>query len=434
MSKFDLEQIFSDYQAYLKEIKEYRIKAQDRIDNGLEFSQYDINQLEMAFSKEFRRLKNEKRYAETFVYLADCSSPRSQTLTNWERKIHLNIPVLNINLMNLIKDDLIKALNFLSGDYWELDFRTRELNDTEKYQITKSAQLKFSGQFDCISMLSGGLDSCIGAIDLLEDHKTPLFVGCHGRGASVKPYQDDIFSLIKNKYNISAYSFKQFSLERRANGVNGELTTRSRSLYFFMHGIAMADIYNVKKVIVPENGVISLNIPLTYSRLGSSSTRTTHPYYMFLLNTILKKLGKPICIINPYQFKTKGEMMLECKNRDFLKDIASKTMSCAHPSDRYSGEECKKDSHCGYCVPCTIRRAAFKKSNIIDCSLYRDRELEIARQNFKSFEIGILSKDKIGVFDILQAGPIPDVENYSKYLDLYFRGVQEIKDYFSEDE
>ena len=67
MSKFDLEQIFLDYQAYFKEIKEYRIKAQYRIDNGLEFSQYDINHLEMTFSKEFRRLKNEKRYAETLI-------------------------------------------------------------------------------------------------------------------------------------------------------------------------------------------------------------------------------------------------------------------------------------------------------------------------------------------------------------------------------
>lgn len=373
-------------------------------------------------------------YISSFIYLADCTSPRSQTITNWERHIKLNIPVLNIELMNSIKTDLIAALNFLSGDYWEIDFRSRDFEEIEKYQRTKIQQLKIPEQFDCVSMLSGGLDSCIGAIDLLEENKKPLFVGCHGRGASVKPYQNKIFASIKNKYNVSKNQFKQFSLERNADGKVGELTTRSRSFQFFMHGVAMADVYHVKQLIIPENGLISLNVPLTWSRLGSSSTRTTHPYYMSLLNTILKKLGSSIHLTNPYQFKTKGEMMEECKNQELLNEIASLTMSCSHPSDRYSGETCIKDSHCGYCVPCIIRRAAFKKSKIIDKSIYRDPESEVSRQNFRSFEIGVLSKSTIGIFDILKSGPIPDTENYSKYLDLYSRGIKEIKDYFSNDD
>lgn len=196
----------------------------------------------------------------------------------------------------------------------------------------------------------------------------------------------------------------------------------------------MADIYNTSELIIPENGVISLNIPLTWSRIGSSSTRTTHPYYMSLLNIILKKLGSAIHLINPYQFKTKGEMMRECKNQKVLKELAPFTMSCSHPSDRYSGENSIKDSHCGYCVPCTIRRVAFKKAGISDNSIYRDPEKEIARQNFRSFEIGILSTQQTGVFDVLRAGPIPDSDNYDEYLNLYSRGIEEIKDYFSNDD
>ena len=155
---------------------------------------------------------------------------------------------------------------------------------------------------------------------------------------------------------------------------------------------------------------------------------------MALLNSILLKVGSTIRLMNPYQFKTKGEMMKECKNQELLSSVASLTMSCSHPSDRYSGEDCIKDSHCGYCVPCTIRRAAFKKSNIIDNSIYRDPESDVARQNFRSFEIGILSKKSIGEFDILKSGPIPDIDNYPKYLDVHSRGIKEIKDYFSNDD
>ena len=58
---------------------------------------------------------------------------------------------------------------------------------------------------------------------------------------------------------------------------------------FFVHAIVLKQFAKcVFEIIVPENGYISLNIPLTYSRIGSSSTRTTHPYYFELLNQLLK--------------------------------------------------------------------------------------------------------------------------------------------------
>ena len=67
MNKSDLEQIFLDYQSYLAEIKDYKVRLRERIDNGLEVFQSDIDQLEEKLSKEFRRLKNEKRYVETLI-------------------------------------------------------------------------------------------------------------------------------------------------------------------------------------------------------------------------------------------------------------------------------------------------------------------------------------------------------------------------------
>ena len=67
INKSDLEQIFLDYESYLAESKEYKIRARERIDNGLEVSQSDIKRLEMNLVREVRRLKNEKRYAETLI-------------------------------------------------------------------------------------------------------------------------------------------------------------------------------------------------------------------------------------------------------------------------------------------------------------------------------------------------------------------------------
>lgn len=425
-------------------MKEYYCKI-DPLDNK-ENSILSINLTKTSFSfwAESRKRENKYVFAQiddaildllyiaSFVYLADCMSTRNEYISNWERKIKLTIPLLKKDVFDKIKTKLVEAISFLSGDSWEFEFQQRSYTKEELYQKEKNKQVRILPQYDCVSMLSGGLDSLIGAIDLLESKKKVLFVGSHGRGANVKPYQDYVYKQLSQHYNITD-SFKQFSLERYSvpNNTN-ELTTRSRSFNFFAHGIAMANIFGIKDIVIPENGFISLNIPLTMSRIGSSSTRTTHPYYLSLLNDILNGIGSQIVLRNPYQFKTKGEMMLECKNRELLKTMASSTMSCSHPSDRYKGEKAQADSHCGYCVPCTIRRAAFKRASINDVSLYRDvdKKSEIARQNFRSFELGVLMKEQTKPFEILLSGKIPDTENYKSYIDLYERGLKEITDLF----
>ena len=66
---------------------------------------------------------------------------------------------------------------------------------------------------------------------------------------------------------------------------------------------------DVVELLIPENGFISLNIPLTPLRLGSLSTRTTHPLFIQQMQDILDALDFRVRLSNPYQFKTKGEML-----------------------------------------------------------------------------------------------------------------------------
>lgn len=83
---------------------------------------------------------------------------------------------------------------------------------------------------------------------------------------------------LKIQYAVDSKRFFRFYAASQ-NGA--EDTTRSRSLMFFAHAIVLASgIGHHVDLYVPENGVISLNIPLTVMRLGSLSTRTTHPYFM----------------------------------------------------------------------------------------------------------------------------------------------------------
>ena len=111
---------------------------------------------------------------------------------------------------------------------------------------------------------------------------------------------------------------------------------------------------------VPENGLIALNVPLDAVRLGSLSTRTTHPYYLHRWNELLSQVGIDGAVVNRYWDKTKGEMMKNCRNPDLLGQLAGASLSCAHPSaGRWDKSAAGRLSHCGHCVPCLIRQAAF---------------------------------------------------------------------------
>ena len=337
------------------------------------------------------------------------------------------MPVLCLDKWNANKDLIEKTLSFLTGDYWKFVFRERSLNDYEvlRREAMSNSKDKLSATEFC--MLSGGLDSFIGAINLLTDGHRPIFVGNYNGGKGVSVYQKKVIDLLNGHFTYDKNRFYQFYAAPKSGK---EDTTRSRSLMFFAHAILLASgMGNPVTLYVPENGVISLNIPLTIHRTGSLSTRTTHPFFMGMLCKLLSNLGLPITIENPFQFDTKGEMVRDCHDRQFLKNNVKWTMSCSHPDlGRYSGET--EPSHCGCCLPCTIRRAAIKFAGLNDESTYRDVQYEKPEHaiNLKSYRLGLKHYDEHRINPLMaiqQSGPIK--ERQGDYADLYIRGMEELK-------
>jgi len=73
-------------------------------------------------------------------------------------------------------------------------------------------------------------------------------------------------------------------------------------------------------------------------------------------------IGLNIKLTNPYIFKTKGEMLLENKNHNLIRELATQTLSCSHGGGHTLGWY-RNSNNCGYCIPCTIRRASIHKFN-----------------------------------------------------------------------
>jgi len=159
--------------------------------------------------------------------------------------------------------------------------------------------------------------------------------------------------------------------------IKREVTSRSRSFLFISLALVVASLIDSElPVLVPENGFIGINIPLTSSRSGSCSTRTTHPNFINLFNKLLLNIGISNEIINIYKGMSKGQILEEIKDNELLKNLAKKTISCSHPCQvRYLSESIPQN--CGSCYPCLVRRAAMLSANIEDCDYKFDLNKEL---------------------------------------------------------
>ena len=294
----------------------------------------------------------------THVHAADTRISRtSESQDGWTREIRLIVPVSDPDRWNVASTTFMRLLNFLTGDRWTLGFRARP-REFSAVARRRPARLA-SPAFDDLALFSGGLDSLVGAIDALELGRSPLFVSHAGEGAT-SGAQSTIFAALKDHYSGRAFDRLRLWMnfpKGFVDGSNSEDTTRSRSFLFFaLAAFAGSGLDGPVILKVPENGLIAVNVPLDPLRLGALSTRTTHPFYIARWNEALTILGMNVRIQNPYWDKTKGEMVRGCTNGALLRRLTATSLSCSSPvKDRWRGIGTQ---HCGYCVPCLIRRAA----------------------------------------------------------------------------
>lgn len=330
------------------------------------------------FSNDFSSVKFDFFFISAIVYGVDNLLSRAiYSNDGWTRDIEVEFPVKNIDDWRGKEEKLKQILDFLTGDNWLVSFR--KIEDVLLFQPRTNRRKIPRYEKDTIasvSLFSGGLDSLIGVIDELEnlnDNERILLVS-HFDFKSSGPNDDQTKLLrgLKAKYPNKIYWIQsKLALSRKdtdGNRVYIETNYRSRSLFFIGLGCYLSPI---DELIIPENGTISINYPLTPSRVSSLSTRTTHPYVLKNTQQLLADLGLPITIHNPYTFKTKGEMFTGCVNQVFLSSIYQDSVSCGKRGRRQFHFDNPNEKHnCGRCIPCIYRRAALHKAGIDDENQY----------------------------------------------------------------
>lgn len=292
-------------------------------------------------------------YISAIVYAIDRSVEREKySIDGWSREFEVDFLLPGYEKYESQVEHLNSMLSFLTGDYWTCNFVGGVVISLPKYK-----KCTYFDGITQVNLFSGGLDSLIGAIDYMtQNPHGKLFLSSHYDSNMSGPRNDQfkIKSCFAKKY---AGRYVEIDPVMIGPLLSSETTCRSRSFMFISLALVVAT-YSTCNVVIPENGSVSINYPLSISRRSSCSTRTTHPVFLKKFQNVLKSIGSNVILSNPYDKNTKGEMVRACADKQYLLSILAKSNSCGKRGTHqfYYDNHCA--SHCGHCMPCMYRRAS----------------------------------------------------------------------------
>ena len=363
------------------------------------------------------------------VYSIDRSVNRHKySIDGWSREFDVDIKLPASAEFQQCKNDIVRMLSFLTGDYWNCNFIENVLVEYPKFKPNT-----YYDNITQVNLFSGGLDSLICAIDYVANNPNgKLYLSSHYDSYMTGPKTDQS-RVRKELLKIYGKSIVYREGVCITPGLSKETSCRSRSFVF----IALANIiatYAKCNVVIPENGSVSLNFPLSRSRRAACSTRTTHPIFLSQFQTLLVKLRLSTKVYNPYEFNTKGEMVMNCANRDFLIKTLPLSNSCGKRNMHQHMYDDSHATHCAHCMPCMYRKAAtteikdltrygnkiqtifLKKSNVVSDDFYA--MLDFLKKD--------LSRDEIKR-ELYIAG-MAGFRDLDSYIDLVIRTRAELSD------
>jgi hypothetical protein len=139
---------------------------------------------------------------------------------------------------------------------------------------------------------------------------------------------------------------------RRAYNLN-ERSQRGRGFLFCLLGAAASLMANADELLIYENGIGAINLPLSEAQLGAQSSRATNPVALWKIERFLRSaLELNFRLRLPFLFSTKGQICAQIRSTGY-DDIALRSISCDGFPIRSLGPE-----QCGTCTSCLLRREA----------------------------------------------------------------------------
>jgi 7-cyano-7-deazaguanine synthase in queuosine biosynthesis len=271
----------------------------------------------------------------------------------WRRDLLLCLPVSAPSVWSStsVYERLVAALNYATDDEWSFRF-TQSSSEVHPHFFLDVPVEPVMGNPDQVVLLSGGLDS---ACALIEQHasegRSPLIVS-HSPAFHLTARQGHVRDFLMAKFR--GWKFPQIPMAvHRADGSDpADYAMRSRSFLFASMGTLAAVNLGLRDVILADNGVVSLNLPISPQITGAHASRSTHPRFIRLFNELLQSVfhRRGPAIQNTLWNRTRAET-LEILKEHGCERLIPETISCSHVQG-LSGER----PQCGVCSQCIDRR------------------------------------------------------------------------------
>jgi 7-cyano-7-deazaguanine synthase in queuosine biosynthesis len=295
----------------------------------------------------------------SYVYCADQATSRGGDAqvgmgSGWRRGFRFVIPVRDPNHWSNPKvlEPLRDTVSFLSDDDYAFEFERAANPARMDNYLELEADDGAAFKADEVVLFSGGIDSLSGTVEQLAAGTKSVALVSHRSSPKIYGHQKQLVAALKQRFpkrlmHIPVLVTRQQPLPVR------EHTQRSRSFLYAALACGIARLLGTTQIRFFENGVVSINLPISEQVVGARATRTTHPLVLKRFREFFSAaVSKPIEVENPFIWKTKADVtrsIVEHGCGPLIKD----TVSCTRSHDIT-----RLHTHCGCCSQCLDRRFA----------------------------------------------------------------------------
>lgn len=295
----------------------------------------------------------------TYVYCADQAVRRGgqkfrKLGAEWRRSLRFHVPVRKPEVWSSVEvgEGLENTLGFLSEDTYRFEFSELSNPPSIDQYIKFSENAGAAFQAKEVALFSGGLDSLSGAVQQAVVEGQSVALVSHRSTPKIDRRQLDLVRQLSDRCPGPKPLHVPVWIHLRGERAK-ENTQTTRSFLFAALAATVARMFRLSRILFYENGVTSLNLPISEQVIGTRATRTTHPQVLNGFAELFSALtGESFEVENQFLWKTKAEVVNLIGDAGCA-DLIKHSVSCVHTRERT-----RLHTHCGRCYQCIDRRFA----------------------------------------------------------------------------
>jgi hypothetical protein len=229
---------------------------------------------------------------------------------------------------------------------------------------------------DSVFLFSGGADSLCAVIEEVTARQGKPALVSHRAAPYIDHRQHNLIRLLRQQLPQWDFPYTSVWVHRLGTPPH-DSSQRTRSFLYASLGAVVASAAGASRVVLSDNGVVSLNLPISEQLVGALASRSTHPKFIHQMNCLLEKVlpGRPIIIANTLWDRTRSEGLALLKGTG-LEELLQESNSCSNTRGLPNVKP-----HCGVCLQCVDRRFATIVAGLQDHDLKERYKTDVFRHD-----------------------------------------------------